>query len=140
MTYGFEAVVPVEVGSPSLRRLDFDLQKNQEAMRVHLDMLSERRDMAQLKVDLYQGRIKRYFDKKVVPRKFEIGDLVLKKVTPADHTILGPNWEGPYKIAEVLGRETYKLMRLNEHDLLPRTYNVEHLLLYYRYGLNYSLG
>ena len=41
-------------------------------------------------------------DALVKPRQFNIGDLVLKKVSlstkdPA-HRKLGPNWEGPYRV------------------------------------------
>ena len=81
---------------------------------------------------LYQERVKRYYDKKVIPRTFKRGDLVLRKVTPADHTVLGPNWEGPYRIDEVLGKGTYRIMRLDECNVLPRTYNAENLRFYFR--------
>ena len=33
--------------------------------------------------------------------------------------VLGPNWEGPYQIEEVLDLGTYKLARLNG-ELIPR--------------------
>jgi hypothetical protein len=50
----------------------------------------------------YQERMARYFNRKVKPRNFKVGDLVLRKVTLAtkDSTEgkLAPSWEGPYKV------------------------------------------
>jgi hypothetical protein len=44
----------------------------------------------------------KYFDRKVKPRSFKIGDLVLRKVTLAAKDPvegkLAPNCEGPYKV------------------------------------------
>ena len=77
-----------------------------------MDMIEERRAQAQMRVMVYQERVKKYYDKKVIPKVFRKGDLVLKKITPADHTVLGPNWEGPYKIYEVLGKGTYRIISL----------------------------
>ena len=51
--------------------------------------------------------------KKVNPREFKVGDLVLRKVVgnkkdPREGK-LGPNWEGPYRITSVLGNGAYRL-------------------------------
>ena len=45
--------------------------------------------------------------------------------------VLGPNWEGPYEIEEVLDLGTYKLARLNG-ELVPRYWNGEYLRKYYQ--------
>ncbi len=46
------------------------------------------------------------------------GDLVLRKIVGSrkDPTQgkLGPNWEGPYKIASVAGAGAFRLMGLND--------------------------
>ena len=44
---------------------------------------------------------------------------------------LGPNWEGPYQIIEVVKEGTFKLTRLNG-ETVPRTWNVVHLKKYYQ--------
>ena len=63
----------------------------------------------------------RYYNAKVKPRKFFIGDLVLRKVTLAtkDPTQgkLGPNWEGPYKVVEIRRQGTYHLKDTNGRRL-----------------------
>ena len=44
---------------------------------------------------------------------------------------LDPNWEGPFKIAEVLAPRAYKLSYLSgEH--IPRSWNADHLNIYYQ--------
>jgi len=49
-----------------------------------------------------QQQIKASHHKKVKPREFQVGDLVLKRViqsTKEKNTgKLGPNWEGPYSV------------------------------------------
>ena len=53
----------------------------------------------------YQKRIARAYNKKVRPRHFKEGDLVLKKIFPFQEEAQGkfaPNWEGPYIIKKAL--------------------------------------
>ena len=44
----------------------------------------------------------RYYNKKVKVRKFNIGDLILRKVSQETKDLsqgkLGPAWEGPYEV------------------------------------------
>ena len=50
----------------------------------------------------YKNLMTKYHDALVKPRQFNIGDLVLKRVSLAtkDHAYgnLEPNWEGPYRV------------------------------------------
>ena len=46
LTYGTEAVIPVEVGLTSLRREFFDKQSNNDQLKQNLDFLDEVRDQA----------------------------------------------------------------------------------------------
>ena len=46
LTYGTEAVIPVEVGLTSLRREFFDEQRNDDQLKLNLDCLDEVRDQA----------------------------------------------------------------------------------------------
>ena len=45
-----------------------------------LDLVDERRKQAQLRVAAYEQKVARYFNIKVRERKFNVGDLVLRKV------------------------------------------------------------
>ncbi|GKA31604.1 reverse transcriptase domain-containing protein [Tanacetum coccineum] len=46
LTYGTEAVIPVEIGMPTLRTAEVDMVKNDEALEINLDLLEERREQA----------------------------------------------------------------------------------------------
>ena len=69
---------------------------------MNLDLVDEVRMDAEHRTAKYKNLMARQYDAMVKPRFFNIGDLVLKKVSLATkdpaHGKLGPNWEGPYKI------------------------------------------
>lgn len=77
-----------------------------------------------MKLASYQEQLARSYNKKVNPRDFGVGDLVLRKVlgntkVKTDRK-LGPNWEGPYKVTEVVGVGAYRLADLDENPV-PRS-------------------
>ena len=82
----------------------------------------------------YKNLIARQYDAMVKPRRFDIGDLVLKRVTLATRNPaygkLGPNWERPYRVINCKRQGSYYLEALDgqrpEHP-----WNVEHLRKYY---------
>ena len=75
----------------------------------------------------------RQYDAMVKPRRFNIGDLVLKRVSLATknsiHEKLGPNWEGPYKVINCKRQGSYYLETLDGMKL-EYPWNVEHLRRY----------
>ena len=95
LTYGTEAVIPVEVGLTSLRREFFDVQNNDDQLKQNLDFLDEVKDQAAQRMAKYQQKIAEYYNRRVKLKKFNIGDLVLRKVTLAtkdpNQGKLGPN-------------------------------------------------
>ncbi|GJR67264.1 reverse transcriptase domain-containing protein [Tanacetum coccineum] len=46
LTYGTKAVILAEIGMPTLRTAELDLVKNNEALKINLDLLEERREQA----------------------------------------------------------------------------------------------
>ncbi|XP_059461845.1 uncharacterized protein LOC132190823 [Corylus avellana] len=130
LAFGTEAVIPAEVGSGNFRVETFWLENNDEGLLLHLDLLQEKRDQAQVSMSAYQGKVAWYFNKKVKHRSFKVGDLVLRKVTIAtkDPTEgkLAPNWEGPYKVTNCRRAGAYYLED-SEGKTLPRPWNAEHL-------------
>nr|GFB22728.1 reverse transcriptase domain-containing protein [Tanacetum cinerariifolium] len=46
LTYGTEAVIPVEIGMPTSRTVEVDMIKNDEALEINLDLLEKRRERA----------------------------------------------------------------------------------------------
>ncbi|XP_074378040.1 uncharacterized protein LOC141719561 [Apium graveolens] len=106
LTYGYEAMVPVEVGSGSLRRDHYTEDDAEVNQRLHLDLLEETRENSQLRLTAYQQRTARYYNKKVKGQLLKVGDLVLRKVMPntknPQHGVFHANWEGPYKKRTIL--------------------------------------
>jgi hypothetical protein len=75
--------------------------------------------------------LKRYYNKSVVQRELNIGDLVLKKDirTKDKHKISTP-WERPFIIVDVAASGAYVLAEL-DGGMLPNTWNVDQLRKYY---------
>uniref|UniRef100_A0A2N9GP39 Uncharacterized protein n=1 Tax=Fagus sylvatica TaxID=28930 RepID=A0A2N9GP39_FAGSY len=135
LTYGTEAVIPVEIGLTTWRTNNYDEEINDFELRSNLDLVDEVRDQAEARTKIYQQRMARYYDRRVKHREFKVGDLVLRKVTLAtkDPTQgkLGPTWEGPYRVVKFHRRGTYHLEKL-DGDALPHPWNAEHLKKYYQ--------
>jgi len=111
LTFTTEVVILVEVGSLTYWVEHYNPRLNNEGMRLHLDLLQERRDKAQVTMAAYQRKSKQYFNKKVRHRDFGIGDWVLRKVTLATRDPtggkLGPKWESPYQVIRSQRKGTY---------------------------------
>ena len=110
---GTEAVAHVEVGLKSPRIELAAVEHNDEALRLNLDLLDEKCKQVLRRTEDYQRKTTRYYNQKVKPRSYMMGDLVLKKLllarnNPA-HGKMGPNWEGPYIISRVVRLGNYKL-------------------------------
>lgn len=70
LTYGFEAMVPVELGAGSFRREHFDEETNEINHRFHLDILKEGMNTSQIGLVIYQQRTARHYNEKVRARPF----------------------------------------------------------------------
>ena len=80
MSYGTEAVIPIETGFPTLRTQSFNPSNNDELLERSLDLIEERRESAMVQLAYYQHKLKKGYDVKVKLRPLEPGDLVLRKV------------------------------------------------------------
>ena len=111
LTFGTEAVSPVEIGLKSPRVELASVEHNEEALRLNMDLLDEKREQVLKRTEDYQRKTVRYYDQKIKPRSYNPGDLVLKNLllarkNPA-HGKLGPNWEGPYIVSRVVRPGNY---------------------------------
>ena len=123
-------MVPTGIGMSSLRRENYDLDQNNLLQIRKLDFLEEKRYDSLQWFAIYQRRTAKYFNSKVKPRRFQVGDLVLRKVLQNKGAV-DPNWEGPFKIVEVLAPGAYKLSYLSgEH--IPRSEYTDLLKIYYQ--------
>jgi len=80
MTYGVEAVIPLEIGFPMLRTSSFNLSNNNELLEKSLDFIKERRESAMVQLTYYQHKLKQGYNANVKLRPLVLGDLVLRKV------------------------------------------------------------
>ncbi|GKB75763.1 reverse transcriptase domain-containing protein [Tanacetum coccineum] len=123
LTYGTKAVIPAEIGMPTLRTTEIDLVQNDEALEINLDLLKERREQAAIREAKRKAKMERYYNFKVCSTSFKQGDLVYRNNEASrveDTGKLGPKWEGPYEVTEALGKGAYKL-RDRDGKQLSRT-------------------
>ena len=119
MTYGAEAVIPLETRFPTLRTSLFTPNNNDILLERSLDLIKEWRENVIVQLAYYQQKLKQGYDLSVRLRPLAPGDLVLRKVVdivknPAWGK-LGPNWEGSYCITSIAGIGTYFLEDLDEN-------------------------
>nr|GFB10882.1 reverse transcriptase domain-containing protein [Tanacetum cinerariifolium] len=102
LTYGTEAVIPAKIEMPTYRTTTVDAVNNDEELRLNLDLLEERRELAAIN----------------------------EASNDASHAAaggkLGPKWEGPYEVIDALENGAYKL-RSMDGTILPRTWNIANL-------------
>ncbi|XP_057418416.1 uncharacterized protein LOC130712607 [Lotus japonicus] len=121
MTYGADAILPMEIDNNSWRTSPQFEGENPSNMEVELDLLSETRHEARIREATMKLRAAAKYDMKVHPRAMQEGDLVLKKRTGNTGNKLNSIWEGPYKILKVLGRGAYHLESLDGRRV-PRSW------------------
>lgn len=131
MVYRGEAVIPAEIISDSPRVEAYNEQANIEASKDELDLTEIRREVAQIRAEKYKSRMKAQYDRGIKIRRFQMGDLVLKKADASRPlTKWTPNWEGPFLVTEVLRGEAYQLSD-PEGRPLTRPRNINTLKKYY---------
>ena len=89
MSYGAEAVIPIETSFPTLRTQSFNPSNNDELLKKSLDLIEEIRESVMVQLAYYQHKLKQGYDAKVKLRPLEPGDLVLRKVLS---TAKNPAW------------------------------------------------
>ena len=83
LTYIIEVVISIEVRLTSLKKEFFDEQSNDDQLKLNLDCLDELRDQASQRMTKNQQVMAEYYNQRVKLKRFNIGDLVLQKLTPA---------------------------------------------------------
>ncbi|XP_072080968.1 uncharacterized protein [Arachis hypogaea] len=111
LVYGSDAMIPVEISQSSLRTEMADHTTKDIARQSKLDLVEEVRSSTAIKHLAMQQHIARRYNKRLHPRSFQVNDLVLRKTEqarrPSTHGKLAANWEGPYRVTEVIGNGAY---------------------------------
>ncbi|GKV01725.1 hypothetical protein SLEP1_g14266 [Rubroshorea leprosula] len=138
LTYGHDAVLPMELTARSLRiAIQHNLQSGEydEAMMLELKDLEDTRLTALDRLQAQKLKIAKSYNKRVKGKNLAVGDLVWKAILPLgkkDHRFgkWSPNWEGPFRIHEVLKGGAYWLESL-DGELHLRKINGIYLKPYY---------
>jgi len=132
LTYGSDAMLPVELGEPSLHREIFDLKLNRESLMPSLDLVCELRDETRVREEASKRRAERKYNSKVKPRSFHAGDLIWRMRSEArqGEGKFSTNWERPFRVRQVAGNGAYHLEHLFGKTI-PRTWNASHLKFYF---------
>ncbi|GJV12566.1 reverse transcriptase domain-containing protein [Tanacetum coccineum] len=78
LTYETEAVIPAEIGMPTIRTAEVDLVQNNEALEINLDLLEERREEAAIREAKSKAKMEKYYNAKVRNTSFKPEDLVYR--------------------------------------------------------------
>jgi hypothetical protein len=131
LVYGAEAVLPPEIYLKSARVAQFNEEDRDESRQLDANLLKERRNTALSNVRKYQEALKKYYNKSVVQKELNVGDLMLKKdIRTKDKHKFSTLWEGPFIIVDVAVSGAYVLAEVND-DMLPNTWNADQLRKYY---------
>ena len=136
LTYGMDAVIPVEIGSSSYRVSGgIDPEVNNLNTRIYLDLLEERREWSSIVSEAQRQKASGYHNRRVRIKQFKIGDLVLRRVDIGKGRSgtgkLRPNWEGSYQIFEVTTKGAYRIKDIQGKEL-PRYWNSDCMRKYYQ--------
>ncbi|KAL5777698.1 hypothetical protein ACOSP7_010624 [Xanthoceras sorbifolium] len=100
IAFGVEVVIPIEMRIQSPRVAMYDQAHNITALESNLDELESFRDKAQIRNAMYQQRVASHYNSKVREIRFQLNDLVLRKVSlnTKDKAVgtLADKWEGPH--------------------------------------------
>ncbi|XP_070010339.1 uncharacterized protein [Nicotiana sylvestris] len=108
LVYGTKAVIPAEVEVLSLRIIQEAELSDAEWIRSFyekLALIDGKIINAVCHGQLYRNIMSKAFNKRVKPRRFALGQLVLKKIFPRQDEAKGKfsaNWQGPYMVHRVL--------------------------------------
>ena len=83
LAYRSKTIILAEVKLTSYRVDNYDERRNDEAMRLQLDLVDEVRATAEQRLVGYQDLMAKYYNSRVRHRDVNVRDLVLRKVTSA---------------------------------------------------------
>jgi hypothetical protein len=131
LVYGSEAVLPTDVAFGALRMQHYEKGASEETRKVDLDSIEEHRIATLMQHTWYEQQLRRYHDRNVRYRSFNVRDLVLRRIqsTKGMHK-LSALWEGPFIVMEVVSPSTYHLQWADGQGV-PNVWNIEHLRRFY---------
>ncbi|GKB41771.1 reverse transcriptase domain-containing protein [Tanacetum coccineum] len=121
LAFRSEVVIPGEIGMSTHRTMMIKEGKgNKEEMRLNLDLLQERREATAIRKAGNKMKMKNYYNKKVRPMSFKVGDYVYRRNETNHVENLGKldlKWEGPYLVTEAYQNGSYKLQTMDDKEV-----------------------
>ena len=108
MVYGSEATLLTDIAFGAPHTHNYDEGKAKTTRRTDLNSAEEHRLTAALQHAWFEQQLRRYHDKNVQQRDFNVGDLVLRRVQSPEGKLTSP-WEGPFIVSSVVVPGTYRL-------------------------------
>jgi hypothetical protein len=81
LVYGAEAVLPPEIYLKSVRVTQFNEEDQDESRQLDANLLEERHNTALSNVRKYQEALKKNYNKNVIQRELNVGDIVLRRIS-----------------------------------------------------------
>ncbi len=110
--------------------MEYEEEASQKAPEDDVDAIDEARDVVLSRVSAYQQNLKNYHSRRLRPRSFEVGDLVLR-LKQDGHEKLESPWLGPYIITEVIPGGAYRLKDKKTGKDESNPWNVAQLRRFY---------
>ncbi|GJX56322.1 reverse transcriptase domain-containing protein [Tanacetum coccineum] len=82
LTYRTEAVIPAEIGMPTLRTTKIDMVQNNEALKLNLDLFEEKREQAAIREARSKAKMEKYYNSKVRNTSFKPETSYTRTMTP----------------------------------------------------------
>ena len=129
---------PVEVNLDAFRlakQNDLTVVDYCDLMMDNIGEVSDKRMQALKEIEKDKLRVARAYNKKVKAKSFQVGEPIWKTILPLGTKSnkfgkWSPNWEGPYKIVNVIFGNSY-MVETMQGERLPRALNGRYLKKYY---------
>jgi hypothetical protein len=130
LVHDAKVVLLVELAHDSPRFAEYDEESSQRALEDDIDAVDEARDVVLSRVSAYQQNLKKYHSRRLHPRSFEVGDLVLR-LKQDGHEKLESPWLGPCIITKVIPGGAYRLKDKKTGKAKGNPWNVAQLRRFY---------
>lgn len=121
LVYGCYPLIPGDLTSPRLQMSrPVDLGEMEEWRQAQIAKLQLEREEAKLRTKAVQEKTKEWFDKKIRPENLQVGQLVYRR--NETRSKFDPYWDGPFRIAESLGKGLFTLQDLNGAELAQKVH------------------
>jgi hypothetical protein len=134
LLYGQEVVLPIEIGLQNFRVTGQDslsAKEYHELMMDKIDDIPQSRFKALEEIEREKVKIAKAYNKRVMEKAFQVGDLVWKTILPLG-TQSGkfgkwsPSWEGLFRVIRVVPSNAYFMENLKGYSL-PKALNGKYL-------------